>query len=197
MLSDSGQDIGEIDQPVFEQPEHRTRNDQGHSSAMKNNLNDAQASTLLPVANSPVKEGFVNVVSLIVMGLTLVVVLFLLAKKAKAGPARLPLLLCREEIRKVKPTSDSRQGASTTRHYAVAHGYKDGDALTCARCGKGVRVKLHQPGGIVIATPRSLGERVCICDNCGKILYHPCTTTMGQLVPNCDLCGGMITLPCA
>lgn len=79
--------------------------------------------------------------------------------------------------------------------FATQHGYADGQALKCAKCDRQVRVKLFRPGEVAIATPGSMGDRACICDNCGKIFCHPCTTKLGMGIPKCDSCGGSITLP--
>lgn len=80
--------------------------------------------------------------------------------------------------------------------YANTHSYTDGQELNCARCGKTVRVKLHRPGEVVIATPGSLGNRALICDDCGRIFCQPCSANLGEFIPECDSCHGDITLPC-
>lgn len=79
--------------------------------------------------------------------------------------------------------------------FATQHEYSDGQELECAKCGGQARVKLFRPGEVAIATPGSMGARACICDECGKIFCHPCTTTLGAGVPKCDSCGGSVTLP--
>ena len=74
--------------------------------------------------------------------------------------------------------------------YFNTHGYEDGQELSCGRCDKSVRVKLHRPGDVVISTPASMGDRAMICNDCGTILCVSCMTNGG-----CK-CGGNVTLPC-
>jgi hypothetical protein len=81
--------------------------------------------------------------------------------------------------------------------YANDHSYTDGQELNCALCGETLQVKLHRPGDVVIATPGSLGNRVLICDDCGRVFCQSCTVNLGKPIPKCDSCGGDITIPCA
>jgi hypothetical protein len=80
--------------------------------------------------------------------------------------------------------------------FSTQHKYREGDSLVCASCGTQVRIRLHKPGEVAIATPGSMGDRVCICDRCGRIFCHPCTSKLGIGIPKCDSCGGDVTLPC-
>jgi DNA-directed RNA polymerase subunit RPC12/RpoP len=65
---------------------------------------------------------------------------------------------------------------------------RQGDGVSCQRCGKKVTVRYQRPGGVAIAVQSELATTALRCQQCGYVTCVDCATPGGAARPTCPSC---------
>jgi len=86
---------------------------------------------------------------------------------------------------------DGEDVGATKQRGTTAAEYREGQMVSCEKCGKQVRVQFQKKGTIAIADPQALQTTALRCQDCGFITCYSCASASVQLMLVCPSCKGL------